>query len=124
MPLALRCWVVDESDLETSVLARLPVVLEVPKLPDGYVPGCSNWRCLCWRPGEVCDEFMGLDGWRSCPRCGWAHELHVGHGGVATVEECAGCAAARVVFLLCWLLRSLWLCGVRGFPALGATPVS
>lgn len=47
-----------------------------PELPDGYRPGCSNWRCSCWQPREVCDEFMGAGPGRYCPRCGWAHELH------------------------------------------------
>jgi hypothetical protein len=46
------------------------------KLPDGYQPGCSNWQCMCWEPGKVCDEFMGGNKYQHCPRCGWARELH------------------------------------------------
>jgi hypothetical protein len=49
---------------------------EAPVLPDGFMPGCTNWRCSCWEPGRVCDEFMALDGWKYCPRCGWSKELH------------------------------------------------
>jgi hypothetical protein len=47
-----------------------------PKLPDGFQPGCSNWRCMCWEPGAVCEEFMGDSSYRHCPRCGWTRELH------------------------------------------------
>ncbi len=47
-----------------------------PVLPDGFKPGCSNWRCQCWIPRPVCEKFMGFDGWEHCPRCGWSRELH------------------------------------------------
>lgn len=48
-----------------------------PQLPDGYAPGCSNWHCICWEPGAVCDEYMGpVDGSKHCPRCGWTREKH------------------------------------------------
>jgi hypothetical protein len=51
-------------------------LVETTEPPEGYQPGCSNRHCLCWQPGAVCDEFMGQDESRYCPRCGWAHELH------------------------------------------------
>lgn len=47
-----------------------------PEPPDGYQPGCSNRRCQCQRPGAVCNEFMGQDDTRYCPRCGWARDRH------------------------------------------------
>ena len=47
-----------------------------PVLPDGYKPSCSNWRCSCWVPGAVCEEFMGYAMDRYCPRCGWDRALH------------------------------------------------
>lgn len=47
-----------------------------PELPDGYRPGCPNWRCACWRPGAVCNEFMGLRDNSYCPRCGWTRDRH------------------------------------------------
>jgi hypothetical protein len=48
-----------------------------PELPAGYKPGCSNWHCICWKPGPVCEEYMGLNRPPyDCPRCGWTRELH------------------------------------------------
>lgn len=47
-----------------------------PVLPEGFRPGCPNWRCVCWIPGAVCPEFMGYDQDQHCPRCGWDRDHH------------------------------------------------
>lgn len=33
-------------------------------------------RAVCSRPGRVCEEWMGQDDARWCPRCGWALRFH------------------------------------------------
>lgn len=45
---------------------------------DDFHPGCPEPGCPCHVRGEVCPDFMGLDGAQFCPRCGWAEHLHAG----------------------------------------------
>jgi hypothetical protein len=73
------------TDAEDGYSRTLSASAENPEPPDGYQPGCPNRQCLCWRPGRVCDEFMGLEDWRYCPRCGWARELHTNTERIAPV---------------------------------------
>lgn len=57
-----------------SRAARHGLVLPVRNID--YDPGCGNPDCPCATPVPVCPEWMGLDGERWCPRCGWARSKH------------------------------------------------